>query len=68
MKYGERRAGVCACLCVSIVISETSYIPLDDCFAAFYLVNRDRFSPPRKNSSIIAQIVADGRGGFFRVG
>ena len=40
MKYGERRASVCACLCFSIVISETSYISEDDCFAAFYLPDR----------------------------
>ena len=40
VKYGERRAGVCAFLCISIVTTETSYISVDDCFAAFS-VNRN---------------------------
>ena len=53
-KYGERRANVCADLCISIVTIETSYISQDDCFAAFCLVNRDRLAPPRKYGKIIA--------------
>ena len=35
VKYGERRASVCAGLYISIVTTETSYISVDDCFAAF---------------------------------
>ena len=44
MKYEERRAGVCACLCISIVIFEISQVSADDCFAAFCLVNRNWLS------------------------
>ena len=63
-KYGERRAGVCAYLCISIASSETSYISLDDCFAAFS-VNRDRTThPPRKNIGIIPKNVVCRRNGF----
>ena len=54
VKYGERRADVCADLCISIVTIETSYISQDDCLAAFCLVNRDWLSPPRKYGNSIA--------------
>ena len=64
VKYEERRAGVCAYLCISIVTTETSYISTDDCFAAFCLVNRDWLAPPRKNSDSIAKNRRDWRGGF----
>ena len=63
LKYGERRAGVCAYLCISIASSETSYISLDDCFAAFS-VNRDRLAPPRKNIGIIPKNAVGRRNGF----
>ena len=34
-KYRKRHAIGACCLCFSTVCVETSYIPLDDCFAAF---------------------------------
>ena len=60
MKYEERRAGVCAYLCNSIVITEISHISTDDCFAAFCLVHRDWLAPPRKNKRIIPKKVVAG--------
>ena len=59
LKYEERRAGVCAYLCISIASSETSYISLDDCFAAFCLVYRDWLSPPRKTKELYHKIAAN---------
>lgn len=38
VEYEERRAGVCAYLCISIATVETSDIPTGDCFAALCLV------------------------------
>ena len=64
VKYEERRADVCACLCISIVTTETSYISVDDCFAAFCLVNRDSLTPPRKNTDSIPKTAAIFHGGF----
>ena len=48
VEYEERRAGVCAYLCISIATVETSDIPTGDCLAALSLAPRDRLSPPRK--------------------
>ena len=52
MKYGERRAGVCACLCFGIVMHETSDL-FDRRLPCSVFVNRDRLAPPRKNVIII---------------
>lgn len=53
MKYEERRACVCAYLCISIVIFEISQVSADDCFAAFCLVNRDWLSHRPERTKIL---------------
>lgn len=48
-KYEERRADVCAYLCISTVRGETSYISRDDCFAAFVSCPRREWTLPPKD-------------------
>ena len=44
VEYEERRASVCAYLCISIATVETSDISTGDCFAALCLVQQFKFT------------------------
>ena len=59
VEYEERRAGVCAYLCISIATVETSDIPTGDCFAALCLVHPVMvFTIPEKTLYMISKFAA----------
>ena len=71
-KYRERHAIGACCLCVGTVCVETSYISLDDCFAAFcqsglaFAAPKEHqyynTKPPWANTAVSLESIRDDRG------